>query len=182
MAPTSSDAALLRAATKDPEAFSAFYRGHAEWVDRWFRLQVADANTAADLTAETFAQALLSLRKFRGHEAGEGTAWLFGIARNLLRRYIDRRRVETEARERLEMPFRDYGPDEYDAVDARLDADALREEIRAAVGSLTPNLRATLELRALEDLDYDEIARRTDTTKQTLACACRAPSAPPARA
>ncbi len=165
MTPRASDAALLRAARRDPEAFSAFYREHADWIDRWFRSQLGEAEAAADLTAETFAQALLSLHRFRGRESGEGTAWLFGIARNLLRRYFARRRAESEARERLGMPIRTYAPDECDAVDARLAALALRDEIEAALGSLRPELRATLELRAVEELGYEEIARRTDTTE-----------------
>jgi RNA polymerase sigma-70 factor (ECF subfamily) len=161
----SSDAAQLRAARKDPEAFTAFYRDHAEWLDRWFRVQVGDAHVAADLTAETFAQALTSLGRFRGSGRGEGTAWLFGIGRNLLRRYLARKSVETRAREALEIPLRDYEPDEYAAADERLDAAALAREIEQALGALSPGLRRTLELRTLDGLDYSEIAERTGTTE-----------------
>ena len=153
------DADLLRAARTDPEAFAAFYREHAEWVFRWLRMQVEDAETAMDLTAETFAQALLSLRRFRGRGRGAGTAWVFGIARNLVRRYFARRRVEVEARIRLGMPLVDYEPDEYDEAEERLDADALAEEIAAALGCLPPALRATLEARVVDGLDYSDLAR-----------------------
>lgn len=160
-----SDAAQLRAARKDPEAFTGFYRDHAEWLDRWFRLQTGDAHAAADLTAETFAQALVSLARFRGTEPGSGTAWVFGIARNLLRGFHARRAVDTRARERLAMPLRDYGPDEYEQADGRLDAAALAAEIEAALGGLSPDLRRTLELRAVEGLGYAEIATATGTTE-----------------
>ena len=159
-----SDADLLRAARKDADAFAAFYRDHAAWVERWLRSHVRDPHVAADLTAETFAQALVSLERFRGRERGAGTAWLFGIARNLLRGYAARRRVETEARERLGIAIRDYGPDEFAAADERLDANALAAEIAAALGSLPPELRETLELRAVDGLPYGEIAARTGTT------------------
>jgi RNA polymerase sigma factor (sigma-70 family) len=161
---TASDTDLLRAARKDPQAFAAFYRSHASWVDRWLRAQVRDPHVAADLTAEAFAQALLSIDKFRGRDAGDGTAWMFGIARNLLRGYLARRRVETNARERLAIPMRDFGPDELEAVDERLDIQALTTEIAAAVGSLPPALRESLQLRAVDGLPYDEIAARTGTT------------------
>ena len=164
MSPARSDADLLRAARQDADAFAAFYRGHATWVERWLRAQVRDPHVAADLTAETFAQALVSLGRFRGRNPGDGTAWLFGIARNLLRGYAARRRVETEARERLGIPIRDYGPDEFVAAEERLDASALAVEIAAAVGSLPRELRETLELRAVDGLPYDEIAARTGTT------------------
>jgi len=160
-----SDAAQLRAARKDPEAFTGFYRAHAEWLDRWFRLQTRDAHAAADLTAETFAQALVSLARFRGTEPGSGTAWIFGIARNLLRSFYARQAVDTRARVRLAMPLRDYELDEYEQADGRLDAAALAAEIEAALGSLSPELRRTLELRALDGLDYAEIASSTGTTE-----------------
>ena len=164
MSPARSDADLLRNAGKDADAFAVFYRGHAAWVERWLLAQVRDPHVAADLTAETFAQALVSLGRFRGRDPGDGTAWLFGIARNLLRGYAARRRVETAARNRLGIPIRDYGPDEFAAVDERLDATALAAEIAAALGSLTPQLRETLELRAVDGLPYDDIAARTGTT------------------
>ena len=152
------DADQLRAARKDPEAFAGFYRDHGDWVFRWVRIQVDDAETAMDLTAETFAQALLSLRRFRGREPGAGTAWVFGIARNLVRRYFERRRVEADARSRLGMPLRSYEPDEYLEADERLDADALAEEIADALGCLPPRLRQTLEARVVDGLEYGEIA------------------------
>ncbi len=162
--PRGSDVELVRAARKDPEAFAAFYRSHADWVYRWCLGQTRDPHVAADLTAETFAQALVSLRRFRGGEPGAGTAWTFGIARNLVRAYLVRRRVETDARERLGIPIREYEPDEFAAADERLDAAALAAEVAAAVGSLPRELRETLELRAVDGLPYEQIAARTGTT------------------
>lgn len=152
------DAELLRAATGDPEAFGLFYRRHADWVFRWLRIEVGDVETATDLTAETFAQALLSLGRFRGREEGSGTAWIFGIARNLRSRYFAHLRVERRARERLGMPIRDYGPEEFDEADERIDADALFEEIEEALGAIPPSLREILELRVVGELDYPDVA------------------------
>ena len=58
--PVDSDIELLRAALSDPDAFGSFYRRHAVAVERWIRAQTPDLATAADLTAETFAQALVA--------------------------------------------------------------------------------------------------------------------------
>jgi hypothetical protein len=55
-----SDAQLIEEARDDPDAFGELYRRHAEAVQRWFRART-DERTAEDLTAETFAQAVLSL-------------------------------------------------------------------------------------------------------------------------
>jgi DNA-directed RNA polymerase specialized sigma24 family protein len=88
-----SDHELLVAARTDPEAFGEFYRRHAIGVERWLRAQTPDLATAADLTAETFAQALVSLKRFRGASDEQAVGWLFGIARNLVRRYRRRGRA-----------------------------------------------------------------------------------------
>lgn len=164
--PRRSDAQLLRAARKDPDAFTTFYRLHADWMYRWFLGHVADPTLAADLTAETFAQALVALPRFRGTDDGSGTAWLFGIARNLLRRSYERRRVESMARARLGMPIREFDADELEAVDARLDAHALRKELDEALGSLPPELREAVELRVVDGLSYDEIALAVSVSEQ----------------
>ncbi len=57
--------------------------------------------TAADLTAETFAQALVSLGRFRGPTDESARGWLYGIARNLVRRYHRRGRVELATCQKL---------------------------------------------------------------------------------
>jgi RNA polymerase sigma factor (sigma-70 family) len=160
-----SDAELLRAARRDPAAFTAFYRMHADWVYRWFAARVRDPSVASDLTAETFAQALVALPRFRGRENGSGTAWIFGIARNLLRRSYEQRRVESKARQRLGIPVSDYVPDGYEEIDARLDAQALAVELEEALGTLGPELRQALELRVVRGLSYEEIAVATKATE-----------------
>jgi DNA-directed RNA polymerase specialized sigma24 family protein len=71
-----SDIELLRAARSDPDAFGDFYRRHAVPVERWIRAQTPDMATAADLTAETFAQALVSLGRFRGATDESARGWL----------------------------------------------------------------------------------------------------------
>jgi RNA polymerase sigma-70 factor (ECF subfamily) len=161
-----SGAQLLRAARRDPDAFTAFYRSHAGWLERWLLMQVRDPHLATDLMAETFAQALVSLPRFKGTEPGTGTAWLFGIARNLLRRSYERQRVESGARARLGMPVQPYLPEDYEAVDDRLDAAAFSAELDAAVGTLSAELREAVELRVLDDLSYGEIALATGISEQ----------------
>lgn len=153
------DAVLLRAARRDPEAFRDFYRLHAEWVYRWLLTRVDTPQEAVELTAETFAQALVALPRFRGTEPGSGTAWLFGIARNLVRRSYERGQLERRARERLGMPARQYVAPEYEEVEEQADAAALAAEIAAALDGLTPELREALELRILHELSYEELAR-----------------------
>jgi RNA polymerase sigma factor (sigma-70 family) len=153
------DAELLGAARNDPQAFREFYDRYALWVRVWFVRQTGSESAALDLTAETFAQAWHSLKRFRDLADGSGAPWLFGIARNLLRQYHKHNRIETAARERLGLPAATQ-PDEYEAVDERVAARSLAPALAAAVRLLPPDQRAALELRVVQQLDYQEVAGR----------------------
>src|SRR4051794_14887552 len=154
------DADLLRAARRDPEAFCRFYERHALRLRNHLRAEVGRREVANDLTAETFAQALVSLRRFRGETDDAAAAWLYGIARNLVHQYRRRERVATAARERLGMPVRDYG--EYDEAEEHEDARALAPALREALDGLPPGERAALELRVVDGLPYEEVAGRLE--------------------
>jgi RNA polymerase sigma factor (sigma-70 family) len=163
--PTVSDLALLRAAGTDPDVFGEFYRRHAVAVERWIRAQTPDMATAADLTAETFAQALVSLRRFRGTSDEAARGWLFGIARNLVRRYHRRGRVELATCRKLGIQL-DHDPDELAQIEAQLDAVAQTGELTDALDSLPDAQRQALQLRVIDELDYSEAADLMGTSEQ----------------
>src|SRR5204863_9585922 len=114
------DAQIIQAARSDAEAFAELYGRHARAIASWFAARTP-ARIAGELTAETFAQAALSLRRFRDEADGSAAPWLYGIARNVLRRTLERERVENAARRRLGASLHSYGADFAD-VDERLDA------------------------------------------------------------
>ena len=72
-----SDEELLVASVGDEEAFAAFYRRHARPLAGFFMRRTGDAELAADLTAETFAAALASRRRFDPAK-GAAIGWLYG--------------------------------------------------------------------------------------------------------
>jgi RNA polymerase sigma factor (sigma-70 family) len=163
MSPTAkTDAELLFEARTDPQAFREFYERYAVWVRSWFQRETMSESAALDLTAETFAQAWRGVRRFRDLADGSGAPWLFGIARNLLRQYHKHNRIETAARARLGLPVAGADAEEYDAVDDRISAGAMREALRDAVGALPRDQRQALELRVVEQLSYEEVAGRLD--------------------
>jgi RNA polymerase sigma-70 factor, ECF subfamily len=156
----STDAQLLRAAQSDPQAFRAFYERYAVWVHSWFQRQTGSDSVALDLTAETFAQAWHSLKRFRDLADGSGAPWLFGIARNLLRQYHKHNRIETAARQRLGLPLAFAESEEYERVDERVAAAAMAPALAVAVEGLPAEQRRALELRVVDQLPYDEVAGR----------------------
>src|SRR3954453_7204218 len=140
------DADLLRAAHADPQAFREFYERYAVWVHSWFQRQTGSDSVALDLTAETFAQAWHSLKRFRDLADGSGAPWLFGIARNLLRQYHKHNRIETAARQRLGLPLAFAESEDYERVDDRIAASSMGPALHHAVDGLPSEQRQALEL------------------------------------
>jgi RNA polymerase sigma-70 factor (ECF subfamily) len=152
------DAELLAVASVDPQAYREFYDRYAVWVRSWFVRQTGSESASLDLTAETFAQAWHAARRFRDLAGGSGAPWLFGIARNLLRQYHKHNRIESAARERMGLPLQWVDGDDYERVEDRIAATALAPLLRRALRALPVEQRRALELRVLEQLDYEEVA------------------------
>ncbi len=152
-----SDAELIRAAASDPAAFSELFARHAATLHAWFRQRLEWA--ASDLTAETFARAWLSRGRFRDLRDGSALPWLYGIAANILAETVRRDRVETRARERLGLPLDLAEEDGYAEVEARLSP---RLALAGSLRSLPDHERRAVELRVLEELPYDQIAKRLE--------------------
>jgi RNA polymerase sigma factor (sigma-70 family) len=149
------DAELLAAAEHDTAAFSRLYRRHVRRVHAWFERRIAWA--AADLTAETFARAWVGRHRYRDEHDGWALPWLLGIAHNVLRESARRDRIETRARERLGLPLDLAHEDGYAAVEERLSP---RRALAAALDELPDHERDALELRVIDELSYQDVARR----------------------
>jgi RNA polymerase sigma factor (sigma-70 family) len=154
------DPELLAAARRDPRVFKEFYDRYALMIGFWLRKRTGNEDVAAELTAETFAQAWLSLRRFKGKDEDSGAPWLFGIARNLLGTYLRKRRVATAGRLKLGMPVADQIDDEFARVDERLTAEALAPRLHDVFEALPAEQREALELRTIAQLPYEDVANR----------------------
>jgi RNA polymerase sigma-70 factor, ECF subfamily len=147
------DAELLRENAE--AAFTELYRRHATTVHGWFRRRLEWA--ASDLTAETFAQAWLSRRRFRDERAGSALPWLLGIARNVLRDSARRDRIETRARTKLGLPLDLATEDGFTDVEERLSP---RRALADALDGLSDHERKAVELHVVDELPYPEVAGR----------------------
>ena len=123
---------------------------------------------AQDLTQEVFLRIFRTLKTFR---AGEGSfgVWLARLTRNLLIDHYRRSRVE-RASESLE----DQLPmlEEKTAMSARTEGMLAGREaselLQAALQKLSPELRETVILRDLEEMEYREIAKVLDVPEGTV--------------
>jgi RNA polymerase sigma factor (sigma-70 family) len=150
-----SDDVLLALTPSDPEAFGAFYRRHEDAVLRYMVARVRDGELAADLAAETFAAALLSAPRFRPRPE-PAAAWLFGIARNVLRSSLERRRVDDRARRRLGMPPLALSDEDVSGIEALLADYSARQMLEG----LPADQAGAIQARFLDDDSYEDIARR----------------------
>ena len=149
-----SDEALLAATPAEPAAFGVFYARHESVVLLFFLRRTQNAELAADLTAETFAAALVSAERFRPGPT-PAVGWLFGIARNTWAMSARRGQVEARARRRLGMPRLVLDDDVLERV-----ADVVGDsEAVARLDDLPETQREAVRARVLDDREYDEIAR-----------------------
>lgn len=157
-----SDADLIAASKRDPDAFRLLYDRYATRLHRYFLRRSGDTEAALDLTAETFAQAWISKGRFRDLAGGSAAPWLFTIARRVLIASVERNRLRASALERLqvELPFH---PAQATPNESWLDG--MREEIEAALAALPPKQRRAVELRIVRELPYETVARQLDCTQ-----------------
>ena len=161
-----SDAELLAAAAGAPDAFGVFYQRHARVVLAFFYRRTACAQTAADLTGETFAAAFASRTRYRDTGA-PARAWLLGIARHQLSRSLRRSHLPDRARRRLGIERIAVDDLSYERIETLADLVPLRDAVRDAMATLTPKLADAVTLRIGHDLDYPEVARRLGTSEGT---------------
>jgi len=157
--PARSDEELLEGSATCPEQFVTFYDRHAAGLLAFFGRRTYDSQVAADLTAETFAQAFAGRGRFRNPGPGAATAWLYTIARRQLMRYIRRRRVETQWRERLGMERLEVSSEALERAEELLDLERVRDAVTGALDSLKGDLRQAVVLRVVDGLSYPEAAR-----------------------
>jgi RNA polymerase sigma factor (sigma-70 family) len=159
-----SDAQIISRSVVDPNAFSDLYDRHAEALLRFFVRRTGCGQTAADLTAETFAQAFASRHRFRDVGA-PGRAWLWTIADRQLSRYIRREQVATRARARLGVAPIQLDDDDLERVERMADLPRLREHLTGALATLPAQQADAVQLRVVEGLPYPEVARRLVCTE-----------------
>jgi RNA polymerase sigma factor (sigma-70 family) len=160
------DGALLQLAGSEPEAFGVFYRRHAASVHKFFLSRTACVETAADLTAETFAQAFLSRRRYRATGA-PATAWLFAIARHQLAYFIRSATVRARARHKLGMGAIQVGSEGFERVEELSELATHLEAIQTAVSGLSVAVGDAVRFRVIDDLPYSVVASRLGCTQAT---------------
>lgn len=163
------DAQLVeRCLSGDEAAWEALIKTHTRLVyGVCFRFTGND-QTAQDLTQEVFLRVFRTLKSFR---AGEGCfrVWLSKLARNLLIDHYRRTRLD-RATDSIEDQLQTI--EEKSATAARADGvlagREASEALQAALEKLSPELRETVILRDLQEMEYREIAQVLSVPEGTV--------------
>jgi len=158
------DTELLLASRAEPDAFTELYRRHAEDLLRYFARRTLDPEAAAELTAETFAQAYAS-RATYSDTGANGVAWIYGVARHQLGRFFRSGRVDAAARRKLGMPERELPPEDFDRIEDLVDLAPIKEALVGALETLSADQREALQLHVIGGLGYPEVAERLSCTE-----------------
>src|SRR4051794_7245901 len=124
----------------------ALYLGQRDLLLVYLARRTADPEVALELLAETFAQAVASKRRFRGVSEDDAAGWLYGIAKNQLALYYRRGRCEQKALKRLGIEPEPPSPEVLAEIARRSHLDALRQELAAAMATLSPGTRDAVRL------------------------------------
>lgn len=158
------DEELLRLARRDPEAFAVFYRRHVGSIVSFFVRRTACQETAADLTAETFAQAYLSRHRY--HPTGApAQAWLASIARHQLAHFWRAAEVASRARRRLGVRPVPAGDEPFEQLMESFDARRNGAALRVAMNELTEPVADAVRFRVIDGLAYADVAARLGCTE-----------------
>jgi RNA polymerase sigma-70 factor (ECF subfamily) len=141
---------------RDPDLFEAFYRRHVRAVTGFVARRVTDPHLVDDLTTEVFLAAIEGADSYRASRGSE-SAWLFGIARNVLaaERRNTARRVDKMLRAGGHRPL---DTDDIARLEEQIDAERAARDLMAAVSALPPGPRAVIELVDLDGLTVTEAA------------------------
>jgi len=165
------DAALAGALVRrclagDAEAWEELVRlSHRRIYNLCYRFTGA-GDDAEDLTQEVFIKVFRTLASYDASKGAFGT-WLTTMTRNLLVDHFRRSKLE-RASDSLDapmssdpdaQPLSDQLPDAGPAPDQKVLGGERQALVHAALQKLSPELRETVILRDLQDMDYKEIAQ-----------------------
>jgi RNA polymerase sigma factor (sigma-70 family) len=164
---TASKAVQIPAARADAhrQDFAAAYRANVGAIAAYFARRCREPQEVADLTSQTFVEALGSLHTYAGR--GSVRAWLIAIARRVYARHVADRAEGTALIDRLGGQLV-FPQDEIDELADRLDARRDGQDLLVRAAHLSALEREAIELVDLVGLAPREAARVLGVSANTL--------------
>ncbi len=168
--PPDEAAVLARARQGDTKAFDELITRHRQRIYMHAYHMLRSEDDAVEIAQETFIRAWKSLARFDGKASF--SSWLYRIATNAVIDLCRRRKSHPE----VEV---ENGPMKVDAASRTtphggeepglsVDRAEIRRRIEAALLELSPEHRAVVVLKEIDDLSYEEIAARVGCSMGTV--------------
>ncbi len=156
--PITDDGLLRRMLAGDEEAFTLLYRRKHPSIYRFALHMSGNAAVAEDVTQEVFMTLIRDAKRF-DPERGTLAGFLFGIARNHVRKRWDQ--------DRRCVPLPEEGGE---TVSGGFQTESLETvgRVRQAIATLPENYREVVVLCELEEMSYEEAAAALDCPLGTV--------------
>jgi len=157
-----SDKAVLMKATTDASYLAILVRRYRIPLQNFVYRFVGDRETAEDIVQETFLRCLRHRHQYPAIE--QVSTWLYTIAGNLAKTELRRRKrwhwVPIGPNEDDEVRTSFYEPVDKDVLPGELtDTKTVQGTVVKAIDALPEEFREAVQLRDLNGLSYDEIAK-----------------------
>jgi RNA polymerase sigma-70 factor (ECF subfamily) len=147
----------------DPSAFEAVVRKYQDRVYNLCRYMLRDPRDAQDAAQDAFLKAYKALKDFRPDSSLY--RWIYRIAVTTCLDY--RRKSRREVLSRSEPLSEDLSSDE-PIPEQHCQSGEIPDSLQLALQKLPEKLRATIVLREIENLSYEEIAEVLHTSSGTV--------------
>jgi RNA polymerase sigma factor (sigma-70 family) len=159
------DCEAIPAAGPSQLEFATVYRENVGRLTAFFARRCRDPQQVADLTSQTFVEAITSAHSFRGR--GTPTAWLIAIARRVYAQHLVDQAVQADLIEQLggQLVLAD---DELEDLAERIDARRNGSQLLERAAHLSALGREAIELVDLMGLTPKDAARVLDVSFSAL--------------
>jgi RNA polymerase sigma-70 factor, ECF subfamily len=151
---------IHRSQAGDAEAFGKLVTKYRTKILAKLHYMVRNEQDARDLAQEGFLKAWRSIRQFEGRSSFY--TWLSSITANLAIESLRRRGRY------MEVELDHAIPSSVPSPRAHYQRNEIREHVHAALAQLSPEHRAVIVLKVIEDLQYQEIAKILNITVGTV--------------
>ena len=134
--------------------FGELVKEHQTFLYRFVLRNIGNPSDAEDIAQQAFIEAYKAMATFRGES--KLSTWLYGIAMNLVRNYLNR--APHRVRQYESDDVLEGLPDAADGPEALAERSQLIERLSSQISELSTELQQILMLVAVDGLSYDEAA------------------------
>ena len=155
---------VARVAAGDKAAFETLFSTYGERVFRYAYRMISDVSRAEEVTNDVMMEIWKNAGKFEGRS--KVSTWILGITRHLALNAVRGKKLDT-------MDIDDAPEIADDSQSAQAgalarDTDALKQDLRAALGQLSDDHRDVVELTFFQGCSYQQIAEIVGCPENTV--------------